>query len=108
MVARRIGVERRSAHTQWPGAGDGRRSAIAQVVASLGQPMANNRSRRASGESRGAMLLDEIGPAILVTHGDGAVFAWVTAQERPTLVKASSPSNGGPAAQSIQGLDARI
>ena len=33
------------------------------------------------------MLLDEIGPAVFVTHGDGAVFAWVTAQERPALVK---------------------
>ena len=37
--------------------------------------------------TRGAMLLDDIGPAILLTHGDGAVFAWVTAQERPDLVK---------------------
>ncbi len=37
--------------------------------------------------TRGAILLDDIGPAILVTHGDGAVFAWVTAQDRPELVK---------------------
>ena len=34
------------------------------------------------------MLLDDIGPSILVTDGDGAVFAAVTAEERPALVKA--------------------
>jgi pimeloyl-ACP methyl ester carboxylesterase len=33
------------------------------------------------------MLLDDIGPSILVTDGDGAVFATVTAEERPDLVK---------------------
>jgi pimeloyl-ACP methyl ester carboxylesterase len=33
-------------------------------------------------------LLDEIGPAILITNGDGATFARVTAEERPNLVKA--------------------
>jgi pimeloyl-ACP methyl ester carboxylesterase len=33
------------------------------------------------------MLLDDIGPAVLVTHADGSVFARVTAQERPGLVK---------------------
>ena len=37
--------------------------------------------------SRGAILLDDIGPAILVTHGDGEIFARVTAEARPALVK---------------------
>ena len=37
--------------------------------------------------TRGAKLLDEIGPAILITQGDGEIFARVTAQERPKLVK---------------------
>ena len=61
--------------------------AVAQVVASMGQPMGNNPLTQNVWRTRGAKLLDEIGPAILVTHGDGAVFAWVTAQERPNLVK---------------------
>ena len=85
-VARRIGALGPN-HTQWPGAGNAADPAIAQVVASLGQPMANNPITQGVWRSRGAMLLDDIGPAVFVTHSDGAVFAWVTAQERPALVK---------------------
>ena len=62
---------------------------VAQAVAPLGQPMPlNNAQTQAVWRSRGAMLLDDIGPSILVTDGDGSVFADVTAEERPTLVKA--------------------
>jgi len=61
--------------------------AVAQIVASMGQPMANNPLTQNVWRSRGAKLLDEIGPAILITHGDGLGFASVTAQERPDLVK---------------------
>jgi pimeloyl-ACP methyl ester carboxylesterase len=61
---------------------------VAQAVASMGQPMApNNPLTQSLWRTRGAKLLDEIGPAILITQGDGAVFARVTAQERPNLVK---------------------
>jgi pimeloyl-ACP methyl ester carboxylesterase len=76
-----------SLHTQWPGGGDANDPAIAQVVAAMGQPMGNNPLTQNLWRSRGAKLLDEIGPAILVTHGDGVVFAWVTAEERANLVK---------------------
>jgi len=65
----------------WPGATD-------QYVAAMGQPMANNPITQSVWRSRGALLLDDIGPAILVTQGDGATFALVTAEERPKLVKA--------------------
>jgi pimeloyl-ACP methyl ester carboxylesterase len=58
-----------------------------QVVASMNQPMPNNAQTQSVWRSRGAMLLDDIGPSILVTDGDGAVFARVTAEERPALVK---------------------
>ncbi len=61
---------------------------VAQTVASMNQPMANNAITQALWRSRGAMLLDDIGPAILVTHGDGEIFARVTAEARPALVKA--------------------
>ena len=49
--------------------------AVAQIVASMGQPMGNNPLTRNIWRSRGAKLLDEIGPAILITHGDGVIFA---------------------------------
>src|SRR5436189_4091007 len=58
-----------------------------QAVASMNQPMANNAQTQSVWRSRGAMLLDDIGPSILVTDGDGAVFARVTAEERPALIK---------------------
>ncbi len=73
---------------QWPGKGDPNDPAVAQFVAAMGQPMGNNPLTENVWRSRGAMLLDDIGPAILIAHGDGAVFAWVTAQERSKLVKA--------------------
>jgi pimeloyl-ACP methyl ester carboxylesterase len=69
------------------GTGDANDPAVAQVVASMGQPMGNNPITQDVWRTRGAMLLDNIGAAILIAHGDGAVFAWVTAQARPDLVK---------------------
>ena len=60
---------------------------VVQAIASMNQPMANNAVTQALWKSRGALLLDDIGPAILVTHGDGEVFARVTADARPSLVK---------------------
>ncbi len=73
---------------QWPGTGDANDPAVVQYTASLGQPMGNNALTQNLWRTRGAILLDDIGPAILISHGDGAVFAWVTAQARPDLVKA--------------------
>jgi pimeloyl-ACP methyl ester carboxylesterase len=67
--------------------GDANNPAVAQAVASMGQPMSNNPLTQNVWRTRGAKLLDDIGPAILITQGDGAVFAKVTAQERPNLVK---------------------
>jgi len=62
-------------------------AAVAQAVAPLGQPMPDNPITQNVWRTRGAMLLDDIGPAILVTQGDGAIFAKVTAEERPKLVR---------------------
>jgi pimeloyl-ACP methyl ester carboxylesterase len=61
---------------------------ISQLTASRGQPMGNNPITQNVWRTRGAMLLDDIGPTVLITYGDGAVFATVTAQERPEMVKA--------------------
>jgi len=60
---------------------------VAQALAPMVQPMPNNAQTQNVWRTRGAMLLDDIGPSILVTDGDGAVFARVTAEERPALVK---------------------
>ncbi len=60
---------------------------VAQIVASMNQPMATNAVTQELWRSRGAMLLDDIGASILVTHGDGDLFARATADVRPSLVK---------------------
>jgi pimeloyl-ACP methyl ester carboxylesterase len=99
-VAQAIGAAT-NAHTQWPGTGAADDPAIAQVAAALGQPMASNEITQALWRSRGALLLDDIGPAVLITHGDGATFAWMTAQARPALVKAVVTVEQPP--QSLQG-----
>ncbi|HJT89522.1 MAG TPA: hypothetical protein VJ732_16750 [Bryobacteraceae bacterium] len=74
-------------HTQWPGGGDASDPAVAQVVASLRQPMQPNVLTENIWRTRGALLLEEIGPAILLTHADGAAFAWTVAGARPELVR---------------------
>jgi pimeloyl-ACP methyl ester carboxylesterase len=63
-------------------------SRVAQLVAPQGQPMPpNSPVTQSVWRSRGAMLLDEIGPAILFTRGDGSLFAKAAAEARPDLVK---------------------
>ncbi|MBV9398978.1 MAG: alpha/beta fold hydrolase [Bryobacterales bacterium] len=67
---------------------DPKDASAVQLVASRGQPMPNNAFTQSVWRSRSAILLDDIGPAVFITHGDGAVFASLAAQERPQLVKA--------------------
>lgn len=80
-------VAKTVAGPQWPGTGDAADPAVAQYVAAMGQPMGNNAITQNVWRTRGSMLLDEIGPAVFITHSDGLVFARVSAQARPDLVK---------------------
>ncbi len=59
---------------------------VAQAVASMGQPMPAFGVTQTVWRTRGAILLDDIGPAILVTSGDGVTFASVTAEARPARI----------------------
>jgi len=45
--------------------------------------------------TRGAELLDRIGPAIVQTHSAGGPFGFIVANERPLLVKALVTFEGG-------------
>src|SRR5262249_12046206 len=66
-------------------------SRVAQLVAPMGQPMPpNSPLTQNAWRSRGVMLLEEIGPSILITQGDGALFAKTVADAKPELVKAVS------------------
>jgi pimeloyl-ACP methyl ester carboxylesterase len=44
---------------------------------------------------RGAMLLDKIGPAVIMTHSAGGPFGWLVAEIRPNLVKGIIAIEGG-------------
>jgi pimeloyl-ACP methyl ester carboxylesterase len=74
-------------HTQWPGTGDPASPEIMQFAAAACQALPRNAVTQETWSTRGVMLLEEIGPAIFVTHGDGSAFAWGTAALRPDLVK---------------------
>jgi len=94
-----------ASHTQWPGAaspnGIANDPSLDQVLGSQGQSMAVNALTQNVWRTRGAMLLDQIGPAIFLTHGDGGILAWVSAQERPDRVKGIVAME--PSANSLQG-----
>jgi len=75
-------------HNQWPGTGAVGSPELAQLVSSQGgsfiQPAAKAHE---VWRERGAMLLDKIGPAIIMTHSAGGPFGWLVAEARPGLVK---------------------
>ncbi|HEX4024639.1 MAG TPA: hypothetical protein VHX52_08045 [Steroidobacteraceae bacterium] len=75
-------------HTQWPGSGQIGDPALDQLMAAQGPAFAGSARAQQVWRARGAMLLDDIGPSILLTHGDSAAFGWLVADERPRLVKA--------------------
>jgi pimeloyl-ACP methyl ester carboxylesterase len=79
-------------HTQWPGDGP-RRGQIGdpifdQFYASQVQFLVDNKESQALVQRAGAVLLDRIGPAILLTHSDSGPLGWLIADVRPKLVKA--------------------
>jgi pimeloyl-ACP methyl ester carboxylesterase len=74
-------------HTEWPGSGPEDEVAD-QLLAGTGPMIADFAAAHALEQSRGAELLDRIGPAILITHSAGGPAAWLAADARPDLVKA--------------------
>jgi len=78
---------RAKAGGRWAGTAALGDPAIDQFMASQNAPPADKAMQAALWRSRGAMLLDAIGPAIIQTHSTGGGFGWATADERPGLVK---------------------
>ncbi len=75
-------------HTQWPGSGDPGDPCVRQFAAGTGPMLADLSAAHAVERERGAALLDEIGPAILMTTSAGGPMGWLTADARPSLVRA--------------------
>jgi pimeloyl-ACP methyl ester carboxylesterase len=74
-------------HTQWPGTREDDDPALEAIVTSSGPMPADLALSQALDQSRGAELLDRIGPAVLMTHSMGGPAGWLIADARPELVK---------------------
>jgi len=61
---------------------------VDQLMASQNAAPQDNVIAHGLWASRGAELLDKIGPAIVQVHSAGGPFSWIVANERPNLVKA--------------------
>jgi pimeloyl-ACP methyl ester carboxylesterase len=74
-------------HTQWPGDGSLEDSNVRQFAAAAGPMLGEIAAAHALERERGAALLGEIGPAVLMTHSAGGPMGWLTADAAPGLVK---------------------
>ena len=105
-------------HNQWVGEGTVGSKDLDQFVASQGgsyvvapgppgTPAGFNPATAVIAHSvwreRGAMLLDKIGPAMIMTHSAGGPFGWLVAEIRPNLVKGIIAVEGG--GQSFMGAN---
>lgn len=76
-------------HTRWPeGPGVQGNAAFDQFFASQVPFLANSQQTEEWVDPALVALLEKIGPAILLTHGQGALFGWGASDARPDLVKA--------------------
>jgi pimeloyl-ACP methyl ester carboxylesterase len=80
---------------QWPGTGDVGDPLLDQILAGQNAAPQDNVFAHTLWASRGAELLDRIGPAIVQVHSAGGPFSWIVANERPALVKAIVNVEGG-------------
>ena len=78
----------RGAGHQWAGTGDVGDPLVDQLMAAANAAPLDNVMAHTLWASRGAELLDKIGPAIVQVHSAGGPFSWIVANERPKLVKA--------------------
>ena len=80
---------------RWTGSGNIGDPLLDQFVAGQNAAPTNTELVERLWRSRGAALLDKIGPAIVQTHSAGGPFGWMVADERPNMVKALVSFEGG-------------
>ena len=80
---------------QWPGTGDIGDPLLDQMLAGQNAAPQDNVLAQRLWASRGAELLDKIGPSIIQVHSAGGPFGYLVANERPNLVKAIVNVEGG-------------
>ena len=75
-------------HTQWPGRGAPGDPTFDQFYASQVPSIRDFTLQQALNRDAIVALLQQIGPAILLTHSQSGAFGWPVADARPDLVKA--------------------
>jgi len=88
---------------RWPGTADVGDPLIDQFQAGQNSTPTDNLMAHKLWASRGAELLDKIGPSIILVHSAGGPFGWLVANERPKLVKAIVNVEGAGANPFAQG-----
>lgn len=73
--------------TAWPWERDPGSGEMDQLIAAMGPMPADLAVSQELDADRLAQLLDQIGPAILLTHSAGGPVGWLVADARPELVK---------------------
>ncbi|MDR1377605.1 MAG: hypothetical protein LBJ36_00930 [Synergistaceae bacterium] len=73
--------------TQFPGKPDMGDPIFDTFYATVAPALNDNKQMETFAQKAGALLLDKIGPAILVSHSQSGPFAWLIADARPNLVK---------------------
>ena len=88
----------RTPNRQWPGTtGDIGDPLVDQLMAAANSTPRDAQLAQTLWRQYGAELLDRIGPAVIVTHSAGGPFGWLTANERPGLVRAVASFEGATA-----------
>jgi pimeloyl-ACP methyl ester carboxylesterase len=72
---------------RWPGTGAVGDPRVDQFQAGQNSPPQDAVMAQTLWASRGAELLDKIGPSVIVTHSAGGPFGWLVADQRPAMVK---------------------
>ncbi|GAA0927716.1 alpha/beta fold hydrolase [Pseudonocardia zijingensis] len=75
-------------HIQWPGSRDLADPLFDQVAAPTGPMLADLAASQRLDAERLVQLLEQVGPAVLLTHSAGAPGGWLAADARPELVGA--------------------
>ena len=89
-------------HTQWPGTGKPGDKYFDAFYATQFQSLADAETSQTLNRDAAVALLDQIGPAIVLTHSQSGSYGWLIADARPRLVKAliSIEPNGPPVYES--------
>ncbi|KAF9452026.1 alpha/beta-hydrolase [Macrolepiota fuliginosa MF-IS2] len=74
-------------HTQWPGNGSMGDTIFDSFYASTVPSLVSEEETTVKMKNAGPVLLDKIGPVVLLTHSQSGPLGWVLGDSRPNLVK---------------------